>query len=185
VRDLLKPPAPSSAPALPPLPLPKVISPPVARPVAPGVKAVKVAQPRLGLVVAGVGLVVVLSLLFIFRQSLVAAWPPMARLYAAVGIETALPPGLEFRNLRYERTGEGAQAVLQVTGEVVNLGKEPLPVPPVRVALLDGAQHELSQEMTAATALELAPGATATFDLRMLNPPAEAVQVAVTFGKSP
>jgi hypothetical protein len=165
--------------------LPKVVSPPVARVAVPAVKAVKEARPRLGLIAAGVGLVVVLSLLFIFRQPLVGAWPPLARLYGVVGIETALPPGLEFRNLRYERTGEGVQAVLQVTGEVVNLGNEPLGVPPVRVALLDGAQHELSQEMTAATALELVPGATATFDLRMLNPPADAVQVAVTFGKSP
>jgi len=185
VRDLLKPAVPVAAPVLPPLALPKVISPPVARSMAPMVKVVKAAQPRLGLIAAGVGLVVVLSLLFIFRQSLVGVWPPIARLYGAVGIETTPPPGLEFRNLRYERTGEGAQAVLQVTGEVVNLGKGPLGVPPVRVALLDGAQHELSQEMTAATAVELAPGATATFDLRMLNPPADAVQVAVTFGKSP
>jgi len=139
---------------------------------------------RLRLIGSGVALVVVLSLLFIFRQGLVSAWPPMARLYGAIGIETALPPGLEFRNLRYERTGEGAQSVLQVTGEVVNLGKAPLAVPPVSVALLDGAQHELSQEMTAATAMELAPGATATFDLRIANPPAEAVQVAVKFAKS-
>ena len=152
---------------------------------APVAQVVKVARPRLGLIAVGIGLVLVLSLLFIFRQAVVGAWPPIARLYAAVGIETALPPGLELRNLRYERTGEGAQAVLQVTGEVVNLGTDPLDVPPVRVALLDGAQHELSQEMTAATATELAPGASASFDLRMLNPPADAVQVAVTFAKSP
>jgi len=140
--------------------------------------------PRLGLVGAGVGLVVLLSLLFIFRQGVVSAWPPMARLYAGLGIETSLPPGLEFRALRYERTGEGAQSVLQVTGEVVNLAKVSLGVPPVSVALLDGAQHELSQELTAATATELTPGATATFDLRIANPPVEAVQVAVKFAKS-
>ena len=140
--------------------------------------------PRLGLIGAGVGLVVVLSLLFIFRQGLVSAWPPMARLYGAIGIETALPPGLEFRNLRYERTGEGADSVLQVTGEVVNLGKAPLVVPPVSVGLLDGAQNELSEELTAATVTELVPGATASFGLRIANPPAEAVQVAVKFAKS-
>ncbi len=169
---------------MPPLPLPKAAAPAVARSAASPLRSAVALQPRLGLIAAAVGLVVVLSLLFIFRQGVVSAWPPMARLYGSLGIETAMPPGLEFRNLRYERTGEGAQSVLQVTGEVVNLSKGSLDVPPVSIGLLDGAQNELSHEMTAATATELAPGATATFDLRIANPPAEAVQVAVKFAKS-
>jgi predicted Zn finger-like uncharacterized protein len=120
-----------------------------------------------------------------YRQQVVASWPPAARLYSLVGMETAIPVGLEFRNLRYDRTTEGEQALLQITGEVVNSSAEARPVPRIRIALLDGARRELLQQTTDAVQANLAPGAVTAFDLRLTNPPSEAVQVAVTFAKAP
>jgi predicted Zn finger-like uncharacterized protein len=119
------------------------------------------------------------------REQVVASWPPAARLYGLVGMETAIPVGLEFRNLRYDRTTEGEQALLQITGEVVNRSAEAKPVPRIRIALIDGGRRELLQQTTDAAQANLAPGAVTAFDLRLTNPPGEAVQVAVTFATAP
>lgn len=134
---------------------------------------------------AAILVVALVAAALFWRQDLVTRWPPAARLYGLVGIDVVVPLNLEFRDLRYAREGEGGQATLRVTGQVFNAAPGPRAVPPVVVALLDGADRELTRQTSATRAGELAPGEAAAFDLVLPNPPAEAVKVSVTFAKAP
>ena len=134
---------------------------------------------------AAVFFVALVAAALFWRQDVVARWAPAARLYGLVGIDVVVPLNLEFRDLRYVREGEGGQATLRVTGQVYNGAPGSRLVPPVVVALLDGADRELTRQTSAATPGELAPGEAAAFDLVLPNPPAEAVKVSVTFAKAP
>ena len=113
---------------------------------------------------------------------MVAAWPPSARLYEAVGIPVPVPgAGLALRDVASERKVDGGTAVLVVTGEIANMSTEMRNVPPLRAALRDAGRHELQSWMFPPETAKLLPGETVHFKTELANPSAEAVDLTITF----
>jgi len=115
-----------------------------------------------------------------FRQDVAEIWPRSASAFAALGLDVNVY-GLEFYDLAVERDYSGATPVLVVSGEVRNIGRDDKLVPPVRVSLRDTNSHEILDLVNAITDQPIAAGAAVPFQIRVENPPAEAVDLEATF----
>lgn len=116
------------------------------------------------------------------RDGVVAAWPPAARLYAAVGVPV-LPVGhgIEFREVEFERQPgeEGEDLILR--GHLANVTDAVLDVPRMRVSLTGESGDVVGAWEFTATAARLVPGETVAFTTRHKNPPAEARDLKIEF----
>jgi predicted Zn finger-like uncharacterized protein len=115
-----------------------------------------------------------------FRQDVAELWPRSASAFAALGLDVNVY-GLEFYDLAVERTFDGATPVLLVSGEVRNIGRDEKLVPPVRVSLRDDQSNEIFELVNAVTDTPIAAGASVPFQIRVENPPADAVDLETTF----
>lgn len=118
-----------------------------------------------------------------YRQTIASVWPRSASLYAAVGLPVNVR-GIELTNISYQQEFEDGQPVLSVTGKVVNISNRELPVPEIRVVLLDEAKHELYHWNFDAGIPTLKPGGESTFVTRLSSPPPEARNLNVRFAES-
>jgi hypothetical protein len=118
-----------------------------------------------------------------YRQTIVSVWPRSASLYAALGLPVNTR-GIELTNISYQQEYEGGQPVLSVTGKVVNVSNRELPVPEIRVVLLDDAKRELYHWNFDAGIPTLKPGGESTFVTRLSSPPPEARNLNVRFAES-
>ena len=115
-----------------------------------------------------------------FRQDVAEIWPRSASAFAALGLEVNVY-GLEFYDLSVERAFDGPTPILLVSGEVRNIGRDNKMVPPVRVSLRDGQSQEIFDLVNVITEEPLAAGASAPFQIRVENPPVDAVDLEATF----
>jgi predicted Zn finger-like uncharacterized protein len=115
-----------------------------------------------------------------FRQDVAELWPRSASAFAALGLDVNVY-GLEFYDLAVERDFEGATPVLVVSGEVRNIGRDDKLVPPVRISLRDTNSHEIFELVNAITDQPVQAGAAVPFQIRVENPPTEAVDLEATF----
>jgi predicted Zn finger-like uncharacterized protein len=115
-----------------------------------------------------------------FRQDVAELWPRSASAFAALGLDVNVY-GLEFYDLAVERDFEGATPVLVVSGEVRNIGRDDKLVPPVRISLRDTRSQEIFELVNAITDQPVAAGAAVPFQIRVENPPADAVDLEATF----
>ena len=124
-----------------------------------------------GLVWAGLGSVAVLILAigFFLRVDIVSAFPSVAGAYAMVGAKVN-PSHLDFVDTAtsFDRGVKGGRFVVTVKAQIRNTSDKPVPVPPVRVKLLDGNLQQFDSVLMPAGGLIVAPGATRTlvFDVR-------------------
>ncbi|MBI1777403.1 MAG: zinc-ribbon domain-containing protein [Proteobacteria bacterium] len=137
---------------------------------------------RRGWAALALGAVVLLLGVVLGREPLVAAWPPSARLYEAIGIPVPAPgAGLALREINSERKVEAGTPVLVVMGEIANMSTDVRDVPPLRAALRDSGRHELQSWVFPADTPRLLPGETVHFKSEFANPSAEAVDLTITF----
>ena len=118
-----------------------------------------------------------------YRQAIVGVWPQSASIYAAVGLPVNVR-GIQLTNISYQQEYQDGQPVLSVTGKVVNISNRELPVPEIRVVLLDDAKHELYHWNFDAGIPTLKPGGESTFVTRLSSPPPEARNLNVRFAES-
>jgi predicted Zn finger-like uncharacterized protein len=118
-----------------------------------------------------------------YRHELVAAWPQSASLYAGIGMKTNAS-GFQFNNLAHHEESEDNQLVLVVTGTLVNISRNELPVPQIRVSLSDNSNHELYHWIFAPDVTTLGPGQSVPFVTRISSPPAAARHLDVRFAKA-
>jgi predicted Zn finger-like uncharacterized protein len=118
-----------------------------------------------------------------YRQTIASLWPQSASLYAAVGLPVNVR-GIQLTNISYQQEYQDGQPVLSVTGKVVNISNRELPVPEIRVVLLDDAKHELYHWNFDAGIPTLKPGGESTFVTRLSSPPPEARNLNVRFAES-
>jgi hypothetical protein len=117
-----------------------------------------------------------------FRESIVAAWPQSASMYAMLGLETNAE-GVAFVDVSYARETEDGAPVLAVSGRIVNVGNQELPVPPIRVALTDQEKRELYHWSFSASVATLHPGQAVPFTTRLPSPPPAARHLELRFAK--
>jgi predicted Zn finger-like uncharacterized protein len=115
-----------------------------------------------------------------FRQDVAEVWPRSASAFAALGLDVNVY-GLEFYDLAVERDFDGATPILLVSGEVRNIGRDDKLVPPVRISLRDTRSHEIFELVNIVTEQPIAAGAAVPFQIRVENPPEDAVDLEATF----
>lgn len=120
---------------------------------------------------------------YVYRSQVVEIWPPAGRLYQTIGLKVEPPFRLRIERFDHATQTENAKQVLLVTGNVINEGKFPEPVPPLRVTLFDKNGREVAH-WTAQTAKSvLQPGEEAQFSTKLVDPPQTAQRLWVTFGE--
>ncbi|HEY5239567.1 MAG TPA: DUF3426 domain-containing protein [Rhizomicrobium sp.] len=133
------------------------------------------------------GLAILIALIFWaainFRENIVAAWPQSASMYAMLGLETNAE-GVAFVDVSYARETEDGAPVLAVSGRIVNVGNQELPVPPIRVALTDHDKRELYHWSFSASVATLHPGQAVPFTTRLPSPPPAARHLELRFAKA-
>lgn len=116
----------------------------------------------------------------VFRQDVAEMWPRSASAFAALGLDVNVY-GLEFYDLAVERAFDGPTPILLVSGEVRNIGRDDKMVPPVRISLRDSHSREIYEIVSHVGEAPLTAGAATPFQVRVENPPADAVDLEATF----
>lgn len=84
--------------------------------------------------------------LFLFRDEVVAAWEPAARLYDSVGLPVPVTgQGLAIEKLEVKTYRNAGKTALLVSGHIVNANRTEHTVPPLVLSVRDTARRELMQ----------------------------------------
>ncbi|MBM3543605.1 MAG: hypothetical protein FJX44_03735 [Alphaproteobacteria bacterium] len=123
-------------------------------------------------------LVALLAGMFLFaRDTLVSILPG--------GSDTATgTQDLAFEDVRYGWTNDGTQPVLEVQGNVRNVGASPVTVPTVIIALRDEQGEEISEFTAELTDTELDAGEEVPFTRQIPSPPSNVRSLKVRFAKA-
>ncbi len=116
------------------------------------------------------------------RAQVVAAWSPMSRLYAAIGLPVNLR-GLEIASLRCNIDVDDGRKILTVEGELANVSGRDLALPELRLSIW-GQKKEFYSWTTASPRSELRAGERIAFRTRLASPPEDAVDVIVQFART-
>jgi predicted Zn finger-like uncharacterized protein len=118
-----------------------------------------------------------------YRQQVVEAWPQSASLYAKLGMKVAAN-SIRFGNTKTSREIHGGAVVLTVSGSLTNVTDRELPVPQIRIGLVDGERRELYHWTVAPDVIALKPGQSTRFVTQLSNPPESAVDYRIRFAKA-
>lgn len=139
------------------------------------------ARLRRSMRVAGALLLVgVLVTAYIGRVQVVERFPEMAGVYAALGLGVNVV-GLDFSNVSSMRTQRDGREVLVVSAQIVGLQREPVPVPPVVVTLLDAQGNGIYEWSVVPSVRDLMGGERSSFDTQLTQPPRAANSVRLSF----
>ncbi|MFN4276671.1 MAG: zinc-ribbon domain-containing protein [Ferrovibrio sp.] len=121
------------------------------------------------------------------RAELIAFYPPLAKLYEAVGlpVETAEWLGLELHNLKSATILDGGQTRIAVSGEVVNVGGVERPLPALRVAMRGAGGQELASYTLQLEQGSIAADEKLSFDVKLPAPRDEVTDLEVAFASQP
>ncbi|HEX8233189.1 MAG TPA: DUF3426 domain-containing protein [Caulobacteraceae bacterium] len=125
-------------------------------------------------------LAVVVAAIVIFRADVVRVWPKSASAYAAAGLPVNRV-GLTIEQVQAQPALQDGRTALVVSGVLRNIRPEPVRSPPLKVTLLDKEGARLKQTVARAADAPAPPGSTRPFTLTLLEPPAAATDVEVTF----
>jgi len=119
---------------------------------------------------------------YYLRARIVTEWPGTAAVYELIGIPVRiLGAGLELANVAFTwRQADGA-TVIDVRGELSNRTDREITLPPLRVALSDDQDKQLSGWTFTLDRSTIAPGETILFKTEGRNPPPGATKLHVTF----
>jgi predicted Zn finger-like uncharacterized protein len=119
----------------------------------------------------------------VYRQEVVATWPNTASLYAKLGMKVP-GNGLKIGKTENSKANMGGQIVLTVSGTLTNVADRELPVPQIRIGLVDSDKHEVYHWTVAPDVITLKPGQSTRFVTQLSNPPDKAVDYSVRFAKA-
>ncbi len=120
---------------------------------------------------------------FAGREAAVAALPDLAGLYGSIGLPVNLD-GLEIRAVRAERASSDGPAIISVRGEIANTSRSDLPVPPLQVSFVDGAEAAVGSRGFDPPGRTLRRGESAPFTLELDNVPGGASSVVLRFRRA-
>ena len=123
---------------------------------------------------------VLLCLMVPLRDQLVTIAPDLGRLYELVGLDVNTR-SVEFSTLQPHRRMVAGLPVLEVTGEMTNIGSSEVALGPLRLALLGPGEQEIFVWRLDPPAERLPAGQTLAFETDITAPPANAVGVSVRF----
>ncbi len=120
---------------------------------------------------------------YMARTDLVALHPPLAKLYASLGIhvEPAEWLGLELHNLKSATIIDGNETKIEVSGDVVNVGESTRPVPPIRVAMRGAGGKELAAYTLTLEDDKIAGGAKLPFNAKLPAQKEDVLDLEIAF----
>jgi predicted Zn finger-like uncharacterized protein len=136
-----------------------------------------------GLAMAALVLAVAVGLLA-GRESVARTVPSAARLYAAIGLPVN-PTGLELKAVRSELVVDGADKLLVVEGEILNVATRDVGVPALELSVRGPDGLSLYTWTNEAPRKTLAAAESARFKARLASPPSEGREVLVRFAQAP
>lgn len=89
--------------------------------------------------------------------------------------------GLEFRQVTSELTGQESDRVLSVEGEIANVARQDVQVPPLAILVRSGEEQVLAAWTDAPPRTTLGPGEVVRFATRLASPPPGGDHVRVQF----
>lgn len=113
--------------------------------------------------------VMILALGFFLRVDIVRAFPRIAGAYAMVGMKVN-GTHLIFGDKTADAGFKGGRFVVTVKAQIKNTSDKPVPVPPVRVKLLDSTLQEFNSVLMPSNGLVVAPHATRTLVFDVADP---------------
>jgi predicted Zn finger-like uncharacterized protein len=153
----------------------------IPRPVAKPRRAKANATPRQQRIFIAVSLASIAFITAIgLRTTVVRAAPELAGLYAAMGLPVNLR-GLEFTEIKTTHEIQDGIPVLVIEGEVMNVTRQPVEVPRLRLAVLGPDARELYAWTALLPRSVLPEGEKLSFRSRLASPPADGKQVLVRF----
>lgn len=149
---------------------------------------------------SGLGLFVLCVILgtIFFAREITAAWPQSAKLYDSLGLSTTrsilsgneteatLPPlekRLRLADLKPSQRFIDGVPTLIINGRIESKSSRIETLPQIEVLLLDAQKIRLKSWTVTPPQPSLRPGASATFETRLANPPTTAQDIRVTFSK--
>jgi predicted Zn finger-like uncharacterized protein len=136
-------------------------------------------------------IIIVIGVTIGFRESIVKGWPATARLYDSIGLGVKAPPAkpeeqkaaapapAEHPQFQTESVTTSTETVdgvdyRVVNGTIRNTGKVAAPLPEIRTRLSGEDRKVLSEMVHKLPPQTLEPNGTATFSVKIPNPPADA-----------
>lgn len=126
-------------------------------------------------------MLLILTGLVLGRNELVALAPQVATVYQRLGLPVTQAIGLELAGIVSERLRDDESDVLRITGTVRNVAGAERDVPPLRIALLDGARTEVMVREVEVPQAVLSDGGSTRFVVDLADPPEAARNFSVTF----
>lgn len=126
-------------------------------------------------------MLLILTGLVLGRNELVALAPQAATIYQRLGLPVTQAIGLELAGIVSERLRDDESDVLRITGTVRNVAGAERDIPPLRIALLDGARTEVLVREVEVPQAVLNDGASTRFIVDLADPPEAARNFSVTF----
>jgi predicted Zn finger-like uncharacterized protein len=135
-----------------------------------------------GVVWAGLvaGFVLLIAIAVMLRQNVSTIFPRAAGAYAMAGLPVNLV-GLVIEGQRAQPALKDGHAVLSVSGALRNVRDGPVAAPPLRISVLDGAGRTLAIKIADPGGALIPPGEARHFMIDVVDPPAGAADVEITF----
>ncbi len=130
-------------------------------------------------VAAGV-VVALIAGAILFRSAIVRVLPASQAAFAGVGLPVNTL-GLVLENVRAQPVFQGGRPVLAVTGSIRSIGDEAVTAPPIRISLLDRAGRPVAAKVATPLDARVPSRATRHFAITIVDPPAAAHDLKVTF----
>ena len=130
-------------------------------------------------VAAGV-MVALIAGALIYRAAIVRLLPASQAAFAGVGLPVNTL-GLVIENVHAKPVFQGGRPVLAVTGSIRSVGDEPVTAPAIRISLLDRAGKPVAAKIATPLDARVPPRATRHFAITLIDPPASAHDLEVTF----
>ncbi|GAA0582025.1 DUF3426 domain-containing protein [Rhizomicrobium electricum] len=125
------------------------------------------------------GIVILIGVIAtVYRHQVVETWPQSASVYSKLGMKVAAS-GLKIGNTRNLRELRNGRLVLTVSGALTNVTDRELPVPQIRIGLVDNDKREIYHWTVAPDVITLKPGQSTRFVTRLSNPPEGVSEVRI------
>ena len=126
------------------------------------------------------GFLLLIGAAVLMREDIASLWPRAAGAFAMAGLPVNVV-GLTIEDQRAQPALKGGHAVLGVSGNLRNVRNHPIAAPPLKISILNDDGRVLAVNIADPGGALIPPGESRGFAVDVVDPPAGAADVEVTF----